>query len=110
MNNSKQQLNWLTIAASGLFSTVLLITSAQAADLITNVPNSAMSTVTQTSSNQLIAARKKQPRKKKIKQRIRVRKTIIKASSSPQTDLVKHPHQHLSHQSHHSHQSTKHRQ
>jgi hypothetical protein len=87
MNTSKQYLNWLTLTASGLFSTLLLITAAQATDLVITTPNSATSTVTQTSPNQVIAARKKQPRKKKVKRRIRVRKTVIQSSSSPQTEF-----------------------
>jgi Carbohydrate-selective porin, OprB family len=95
MNTLKHPLNWMTITASGLLSTLLLMTAAQATDSIVNTSGSSTSIVAQHNSNQLIAVRKKQFRKKKIKQRIRVRKTIIQSSSpqtsSPQTEFSQTP-------------------
>ncbi|WP_373539607.1 hypothetical protein, partial [Chamaesiphon sp.] len=89
MNNLNQYLNWLTITASGLCATLLLVTGAQAADSITTTPKSATATLTQFSPKLLIAAKKKQRQKQKVKRK--VIKTQIKASTSPQTELTQTP-------------------
>ncbi len=88
-NALNRQRSWLMMTASGLCATLLLITGAQAADSMANVPESAESTVSQSRPSQLIASRKKKIRKKRV--RVRVRKTQIKASSSPQTELTQAP-------------------
>ncbi|WP_373547048.1 iron uptake porin [Chamaesiphon sp.] len=89
MNNLNQYLNWLTITASGLCATLLLVTGAQAADSITTTPRSVTATVSQFSPNPLIAVRKKQPRQKKVKKK--ANKTETRASSSPQLELTQTP-------------------
>jgi hypothetical protein len=84
-----QQLTWLTITASGLCTSLLLMTGAQATDLMATAPTSGTATVSSSSPNQLIAARTKKPRKKKAKQKIRVRQSVT--PSSPQTEFSQAP-------------------
>jgi Carbohydrate-selective porin, OprB family len=94
MTNLNQYLNWLTITASGLCATLLLVSGAQATTPITTTPTSDPATVTQLNTKLLVAAKKKQPRKKKVKRKViktKVIKTQIKASTSPQTELTQTP-------------------
>jgi hypothetical protein len=65
MKTLNQYLNWLTVTASGLCATLLLVTGAQAADSITTTSRSATATFAQSSPNQLIALRKKNASRKK---------------------------------------------
>jgi Carbohydrate-selective porin, OprB family len=64
-----RQLNWLAVTASSMFATLVLIASAQAADLelVTSKPSNL--TIAQHSPTQLIALRKKKSIKKKVKKR-----------------------------------------
>lgn len=69
----KRQLNWLTITAGSMFATFLLISGAQATELLVTKPTSASSNLianhTPSDSLQLIAARKRKRLKKKTKSR-----------------------------------------
>jgi Carbohydrate-selective porin, OprB family len=78
-NNLNRQLNWLIITASGLFTTLLLITGAQATELVATSANLATNTVDRSSSNLLIAARKKKRIKRK---RVRIRTQVKPATTS----------------------------
>ena len=69
-----RQLNWLSITAGSLFATLLLISGAQAAELVSTRSSPTDRTLIANhhpndSSNQLIAARKKKRLKKKLKPR-----------------------------------------
>jgi Carbohydrate-selective porin, OprB family len=86
----KRQLNWLTITATGMFATLLLIAGAQANETSSATPNSTNSTLLANhtpnhSSNQLIATRKKKRLKKKIKSRSKI--TATAPSTAPVSTL-----------------------
>jgi Carbohydrate-selective porin, OprB family len=78
-NNLSRQLNWLIITASGLFTTLLIITSVQATELVATSANLATNTVDRSRPNLLIAARKKKRVKRK---RVRVRTQVKPATTS----------------------------
>ncbi len=86
----KKQLNWLTITASGLFATLLLISGTQAAESFVNTSTDVSSELlaNQTphdSSNQLLAARKKKRLKQKIRSKAKTTATV--PTTAPSTEL-----------------------
>jgi hypothetical protein len=87
MKTLNQYLNWLTVTASGLCATLLLVTGAQATDLVTTASRSATATFAQSSPNQLIALRKKKRLKKKARQKAKTTATVAPTTTSP-TDLT----------------------
>ena len=87
MKTLTQYLNWLTITASGLCATLLLVTGAQAADSITTTSRSDTATFAQSSPSQLIALRKKKRLKKKAARKAKTTATVTPATTSP-TDLT----------------------
>jgi Carbohydrate-selective porin, OprB family len=85
----KRQLNWLTITAGSVFATLILISGAQAAELLVTRPTSASSNLianhTPSDTHQLISARKKKRFKKKIKSRP---KTTATAPTKPTPETL----------------------
>ncbi len=89
MNTPNRQLNWLTTISSGLCTTLLVVTGAQAADLVATAPSLTTATVDRSHPHLLIAVRKKKPRRKKAQRG--VKPSAPSASSSPQPELTQTP-------------------
>ena len=90
MNSSNRQLNWLTMTVGGLIATLMLFTSAQAAESLSASANSTTSTVAIPNSQQLIALRKKKPLKKK-KARKKAKLTATTVAPIATTELTQTP-------------------
>ena len=81
------QLNWLAIAAGNLVATILLVTSAQAADSIWATSSAVNLTLSQQHLPQLIALQKKKRPKQKVRRRVKKTANVTAPTTSASEEL-----------------------
>jgi vitamin B12 transporter len=91
MYRSTKQLNWLIITVSGLFATFSLVTIVRAADSIPATTTIANTSITQSSSNLLIAASKKKRPKLTVKRKSPPTAKTIASPTQPEYTQVPTP-------------------